>query len=401
MAEVVGLVASIAQLVSLAAEISKLTYSYLRDVHRASRTQKAYLREVSAFMDVLLRLEEAVQDSETLSIVKNRPSSISDDELLEWQTALNAQKANLEKNINSFLWPFKDRDLARAIQDLSRFRAILTDYTTANMSVVTAATYRATNDVKHAQERARHADDRARALSWLSTESGVLDHPKPPVFVPETGRWLIESDVVKRWHGGSAQSSYLWCHGPPGAGKTLLAAVLIDDLQKRSAPDDMVVLHYFCQFDRRKQQSELAMLISMVSQLVHTDQEHVAEAVNKLNASSHLQVKIGDLHAILAGVCKRKKVCFVVDGLDELDNVKVIVSRLQKLSEAGGKVALFSRIHPDIGKAFSIEDQLEVLADQRDIRLYVEHRFGASDFADDVGPGHPIIDLITSKAGDM
>ena len=134
MAEIVGFVSSVGQLVTLAAEIVKLGYGYFRDVSRASRAQKNYLREISAFVDVLLRLDDALQDAGSLPVISNRPSYLSHNELLEWQKTLEVQRCLLERGVTSLLWPFKEREIVRAIDDLSRFRSILADYTAANIS---------------------------------------------------------------------------------------------------------------------------------------------------------------------------------------------------------------------------------------------------------------------------
>jgi hypothetical protein len=136
MAEVVGVASSVAQLVVVATQIAKLTYGYIVDVRNASRVQKAYLQEVSAFVDVLLRLEQALQDSEEITAVAARPDSLSATSLAECQQSLSRQHAKLEKHINRLVWPFQDRDLRKAIDDLHRFRSIIADFAIANASLV-------------------------------------------------------------------------------------------------------------------------------------------------------------------------------------------------------------------------------------------------------------------------
>lgn len=140
MAEAVGVASSVAQLVTVAAQIAKLTYGYIVDVRNASRVQKAYLQEVSAFVDVLLQLEQALQDSEEFSVVADRPESLSSAALGECQQNLATQHAKLEKHIHRLVWPFHDRDLRKAIDDLHRFRGIFTDFAIANASLAPPVT---------------------------------------------------------------------------------------------------------------------------------------------------------------------------------------------------------------------------------------------------------------------
>ncbi|KAL4767049.1 hypothetical protein BDW60DRAFT_200822 [Aspergillus nidulans var. acristatus] len=57
MAEALGLVARIAAVIQVAAEIAQLSYKYAWDVKNAPRTQKEYLQEVSDLIEVLYRVE--------------------------------------------------------------------------------------------------------------------------------------------------------------------------------------------------------------------------------------------------------------------------------------------------------------------------------------------------------
>ena len=77
MAEALGLVVNIAAVIQVAAEVAQLSYKYARDVKNAPRTQKEYLQEVSALMEVLFRVEQAVQDVEITGLLPDRPSSLS------------------------------------------------------------------------------------------------------------------------------------------------------------------------------------------------------------------------------------------------------------------------------------------------------------------------------------
>ena len=139
MAEAIGVVSGIAQLVTVATQVAKFTYGYIVDVRNASRVQKAYLQEVSALVEVLLRLELALQDSNNFSLVSARPSAISSVAITDCQETLALQHAKLEKHIHRLIWPFQDRDLRRAIDDVHRFRTIVADFAVANISLVPPA----------------------------------------------------------------------------------------------------------------------------------------------------------------------------------------------------------------------------------------------------------------------
>lgn len=108
MAEVIGIASGIAGLVALAAQITKLSYSFVLDVKSASRTRKQFLQEVSAFTDILLRAEEVFQDAETLGLVPKRPVSLSDTAFADCRRQLSSLHSTLERHSESrrLLWPF-------------------------------------------------------------------------------------------------------------------------------------------------------------------------------------------------------------------------------------------------------------------------------------------------------
>jgi hypothetical protein len=123
MAEAVGHAFSIAQLVVIAVKITQHSYSYVPDVRNAPRSQKTYLQEVSALTDVLFRLEQALQDSEAAGTVNAHPVPLSDKAISECHQRLAFQRSKLEKHINRLVWPFQDRELKKAIDDLPAFGA--------------------------------------------------------------------------------------------------------------------------------------------------------------------------------------------------------------------------------------------------------------------------------------
>ena len=176
---------------------------------------------------------------------------------------------------------------------------------------------------------------------------------------------------------------------------------MIEDLQKASPFDGSVVLYYICQYESRKQQTDAAILRSMICQLLRQSGEDVVEAVEKLKTRHHSDSDLNHLSSILTAACKGRSVYLVLDALDELECPRGIIRRVQSFLDTGCKVMLTSRLHPDISQAFSKHTQIEVFAALEDIRTFIEHKFAASDFAEDIGRGHMIIELAALKSRNM
>jgi hypothetical protein len=128
MAEAVGLAASIASLVQIAASIAKLTYNYGTEVINAREAHKLYVQEVSAFISALLSTQQALLDSESVGLAKPRPPSLSDGTITKCYEELKFLEADLQQPRNRFSWPFQERELKKHFHVLARYRQIFSEY---------------------------------------------------------------------------------------------------------------------------------------------------------------------------------------------------------------------------------------------------------------------------------
>jgi hypothetical protein len=165
--------------------------------------------------------------------------------------------------------------------------------------------------------------------------------------------------------------------------------------------DDSCVTHYFSDFTARKEQTEMAILQSILRQVVeHGSKEGISVLLKRRNELCTTP-KPEDLSLAFAEVCcKQKKTYLILDAPDELET-KQIVSRLQSFVNAGCKVLVTSRYHPDLSEAFSNAKQIEAHASTQDLTVYVKHRFAESDFRDTVGSTHTIVAAVVKKANGL
>jgi hypothetical protein len=72
---------------------------------------------------------------------------------------------------------------------------------------------------------------REEVLLWLSTFEYQRKHNDVCARrFPGTGQWLLERDEFLNWRDDPQSSNVLWCHGIPGAGKTVLSSVVVHKL---------------------------------------------------------------------------------------------------------------------------------------------------------------------------
>ncbi|GFG22243.1 isoform 4 of ankyrin-2 [Aspergillus udagawae] len=150
-----------------------------------------------------------------------------------------------------------------------------------------------------------------------------------------TCQWVFQEEKYKSWLFGAQRT--LYCRGPPGAGKTFLAASITDSLQRTFTTPDVAVVFLFCQVENGDEESSsISLLANILAQLVYrkrsasycTASLYQSEEFAKGRASAKAYQ-----NAIRAEVDRFSKIFVIVDGLDTSPEKDRILNRLQKLPE--------------------------------------------------------------------
>ncbi|GLA48100.1 hypothetical protein AnigIFM63604_003194 [Aspergillus niger] len=168
----------------------------------------------------------------------------------------------------------------------------------------------------------------------------------------DPGRWLLNSPEFKLWTSADNKwAPLLWLSGIPGAGKSVLASIVIDKLKNRGAP----VAYFYCKYgdDRRASvesvtRSILAQVLDLNPDLLPYFHQNAQMNVSLSSPPSSEQILGTSLRSL-------ERVYLVLDGLDECgsDAGKAIASRFLKMvnleKEVGSIRCLF--ISQDDGAA--------------------------------------------------
>ncbi|KAK6541415.1 hypothetical protein TWF694_007227 [Orbilia ellipsospora] len=84
-----------------------------------------------------------------------------------------------------------------------------------------------------------------------------------------SGRWFLESNEFARWK--TQTNSFLWLHGIPGCGKTILSSTIIQKLETEST--DRPLLYFYFDINNASQQTLENMVRALISQLFQHDEE--------------------------------------------------------------------------------------------------------------------------------
>ena len=114
--------------------------------------------------------------------------------------------------------------------------------------------------------------ERENIHKWLSAPDLSSNHNKAcKQRQAKTGNWFIRTKQFTSWK--LLPNSFIWLHGIPGCGKTILSSTIIKDIEKycQLNPARVVTCFYFDFNDLEKQQPQ-KMLRSVITQLFFQSQ---------------------------------------------------------------------------------------------------------------------------------
>jgi hypothetical protein len=240
------------------------------------------------------------------------------------------------------------------------------------------------------QSLIREAIDRQDAQCHIEKHRAILDWLTPINYAhqqhdflsrrqPGTGQWLLDSPEFQTWL--QADEKMLFCPGIPGAGKTIITAIVIDRLinQYRSNPN-IGIAYVYCNFRRKDEQKLNDLLASLLKQLSET-KPSLPDAMRDLynrHRAHRTRPSANELSKALQSVSDSySKVFVVVDALDECQmsegcRVRFIQECCALQGQCRAKLFMTSRFLPEITERFNKEDSLEIRATKDDIKRYVE-----------------------------
>ena len=174
-----------------------------------------------------------------------------------------------------------------------------------------------------------------------------------------------------------APGETLFCPGIPGAGKTVLASIVIDHLQ-RTRGRDAVILYLYCTYDQRQTQTTHGLLSSILRQVLEQQLGPIPSAVESLyrshgsGNSTHTLKEISDL---LVEIIQRQNRAFiVVDALDECSEPtrREFLGEIRQL-QARTKLSFMATARPSVEGLFDDSIRVEIRAPPSDIELYLDN----------------------------
>ncbi|PTB50089.1 hypothetical protein M431DRAFT_524041, partial [Trichoderma harzianum CBS 226.95] len=235
------------------------------------------------------------------------------------------------------------------------------------------------NYVEKVESKLDRKED-AEILNWLThIDYGPQQSDNLQRRQPGTGQWLLDSTEYSIWLKTDKQT--LFCPGIPGAGKTILTSIVVDDLCKRYPDDTSIgVAYIYCNFQQKGDQTAYDLLASLLKQLAQ-GQSSLPGGVKDLydqHKAKKTRPSIDEISKALQSVAATfSRVFIIVDALDECQaSNKCRSTLLLEIFnlQAKTKTNFFatSRRIPDIEKVFKRYPSLEILASDEDVQNYLD-----------------------------
>lgn len=255
---------------------------------------------------------------------------------------------------------------------------------------------------EHSQQRAQ------RVRNWLSAPETASSLQRSRELRHEgSGAWLLnENSLFRQWMSG--EGDYLWLHGQPGCGKTVLSTTVYDYLLKNSK----AAIIYFFNFNEYEKRSVEGMVRSLVFQLYTIDPQcGPSSRLYALLEKDNGKLSKAELTDCLVELLdSRRGTCIMLDALDECEARNELLTWLKdflpRIARSSSKLWATSRpeseFQIDIPGFIGDEDCLAIdrKAVDIDIRCFVAARLLHDPAFTRKSLSEGIKDRILSKVGD-
>ncbi|KAF8507399.1 hypothetical protein JB92DRAFT_2793512, partial [Gautieria morchelliformis] len=314
------------------------------------------------------------------------------------EAALDREIEGLGKDLGrnggmqALTWPLKEADVNKTVDRVRKLKdslivAMEVDQTRLTLKIdsgVTALQAR-TAEISEAMEQAKLQKHCQKIYDWLAAPDHRSKHRDArSVHQETTGLWFVEGEYFQEWR--EASHSFLWLHGIPGAGKTILCSTIVEDLSLHCRSDLSLAIAFFYFDFNNKDTLPNAVLRSLIEQLSGqcASIPHALESLFSKHeqASAHQHLGQEDLMSTLKTIIKSFQAVYIVfDALDECPERSRFLKVLREVHDWNLDtlhLLATSRKEGDIQKALSglVSQEVpmyESLVDG-DIHVYISRR---------------------------
>ncbi|KAJ2987357.1 hypothetical protein NUW58_g4552 [Xylaria curta] len=380
MAEVLGAVASVLQLVSATAKLVQ----YCTDVaHAPAEATSLWLS-----VDTKLQNEQAAKPLiKPLNDLKKRIDDLAD---------RLRPESRLRRLSRDVMWPLLKKEMREVMERATQVTGLINSWMTLDVKDLAYSikqdttvlpdvvkTIQKTLSMTVQNERRQIREMMDTMVNYFSPVS--FSEKQNEIFSqrqPGTGQWFIDSPTFQEWL--SSPGATLWCPGAPGSGKTFIASIVVDYLQSLVKTErDTGLTYVFCDF-RRRIQEPTTLLANIWTQLMLQRELSKTEVDQLHNDLYARRVKLSA--AQINGLVEREftdgkfqRMFVVIDALDECNEAQreTLLDHVTRLYP-WANVLITSRVLGSDLERFTDVRVLRIVSAEVDMHAYIKTRITGS-----------------------
>ncbi|KAH6889054.1 ankyrin repeat domain-containing protein 50 [Coprinopsis sp. MPI-PUGE-AT-0042] len=190
-----------------------------------------------------------------------------------------------------------------------------------------------------------------------------------------TGMWLLKGDKFRLWLEPNGDIKIFWGSGIPGAGKTLLASIVIEHLEAlcKETHAEICVCYVYFRYSDRSEMTVRRVLETLVMQTLERHPQCLAliEETYDQHLRERTEPTEAQLLALLRELTKDMEITFyVLDALDEAPT-KIQLAVTETLASLNVKLFITSRPLEPVEANFPEAHTFHIVAQDTDIDLHI------------------------------
>lgn len=243
----------------------------------------------------------------------------------------------------------------------------------------------------HPDMRPQIDDRSSKVLEWLSPLDPQRKHDEiRSRRMQNSGLWLLESTEYETWCNDNNSPRILWCRGIPGAGKTIISSLIIDELSDMIDSNQTKLAYFYYDYSDAGSQTIMNVIGSLLRQLISQLRSVPTQLMDVYDRrqGGQEQPQLDDIIPMLIEICKGPSTThIVIDALDECQSGKprqTILDVLKHLEQLKVRILITSRPHAaGIEKELGNFPQILIEASASDITKCIVEAIERDDNAAD------------------
>ncbi|EED13813.1 ankyrin, putative [Talaromyces stipitatus ATCC 10500] len=331
---------------------------YLSSVASGGKDRLSLLNEITHLWLTITALQTQLADTQgqdaipqelqSLFAVDNGIIKEIEDLVNELNTKLKS-RSGYGKIKQTLIWPLTEADVLKVVEKIHRMQQTI-------QFALSQINHSMTRDILQTTLAVKDIVDETQLkemIDWLSSLNFIA---KQQLLFREhhegTCKWFLDHEDFREWI--EHENGVLLCPGIPGAGKTFLSSIVIDELDnmRRSNTEpvkDAAILMLYCKWDDAQSQWIDSLLGSLLKQIAQRYGVKSKDTLKMFKKHSGARTKPSreELITVLCQELKNFPRSFIViDGLDELREEDKRLTLIEILTSLEAKVNLMITSRP-------------------------------------------------------